>query len=321
MTSYNKQYLENLAKEQGFIRDNLEKVLRLVNILNFIYENEHLSQALVLKGGTAINLTVFNMPRLSVDIDLDFNINCGREAMLTQREMVNDEMMRYMVSEGYNLKPSSKSPLSLDSFVFGYTNAGGNLDNIKIEINYSDRCHVLPTLERHVSIEFLKEVIIRVLDPRELFASKINALVNRGAMRDLYDVHNMLQSSLFNSDEDRMILHRIFVFYHAVGAQSKAEEVSLNFPSIRKIESATYSLVKTQLVPVLRQSEKFDVKKTKEDVLGFLQEFLQFDDNEIAFINKFNQREYQPELLFGIGEISERVANHPMALWKCRSKN
>lgn len=35
MNSYNKQALDIIAKEQGFIRDNLEKVMRLVEILNF----------------------------------------------------------------------------------------------------------------------------------------------------------------------------------------------------------------------------------------------------------------------------------------------
>lgn len=32
MNSYNKQALDIIAKEQGFIRDNLEKVMRLVEI-------------------------------------------------------------------------------------------------------------------------------------------------------------------------------------------------------------------------------------------------------------------------------------------------
>ena len=35
MNSYNKQALDIIAKEQGFIRDNLEKVMRLVEILNY----------------------------------------------------------------------------------------------------------------------------------------------------------------------------------------------------------------------------------------------------------------------------------------------
>lgn len=65
MNSYNKQALDIIAKEQGFIRDNLEKVMRLVEILNYFHDSTLLSKSLVLKGGTAINLTVFQLPRLS----------------------------------------------------------------------------------------------------------------------------------------------------------------------------------------------------------------------------------------------------------------
>ena len=39
MNSYNKQALDIIAKEQGFIRDNLEKVMRLVEILNYFVRN------------------------------------------------------------------------------------------------------------------------------------------------------------------------------------------------------------------------------------------------------------------------------------------
>lgn len=70
MNSYNKQALNIIANEQGFIRDNLEKVMRLVEILNYFHYSPLLSTSLVLKGGTAINLTVFQLPRLSVDIYL-----------------------------------------------------------------------------------------------------------------------------------------------------------------------------------------------------------------------------------------------------------
>ena len=63
-----------MAKEQGFIRDNLEKVMRLVEILGHFHNSPLLSKTLVLKGGTAINLTVFKLPRRSVDRDLDFSV-------------------------------------------------------------------------------------------------------------------------------------------------------------------------------------------------------------------------------------------------------
>ena len=62
MNSYNKKDIAQLASETHFLRDNLEKVLRLVDVLQFIMQNDKLNDCLVLKGGTAINLTVFKMP-------------------------------------------------------------------------------------------------------------------------------------------------------------------------------------------------------------------------------------------------------------------
>ena len=46
MNSYNKQALDIIAKEQGFIRDNLEKVMRLVEILNYFQDSPLLSNLL-----------------------------------------------------------------------------------------------------------------------------------------------------------------------------------------------------------------------------------------------------------------------------------
>lgn len=76
-----RKVLGEKAKELGFARDTLEKVYRLTEILNFINSHPLLKENLILKGGTAINLTVFNLPRLSVDIDMDLAINYGREEM------------------------------------------------------------------------------------------------------------------------------------------------------------------------------------------------------------------------------------------------
>lgn len=72
MFEYTKADLNLMANEMNFVRDTLEKVIRLVKILDFINSDSDTSGKLVLKGGTAINLFVFDLPRLSVDIDLDF---------------------------------------------------------------------------------------------------------------------------------------------------------------------------------------------------------------------------------------------------------
>ena len=82
MYNYDKIYIAKRAAELGFIRDTLEKVYRLADILEYFNTNPILKDSLALKGGTAINLTIFNLPRLSVDIDLDYLRADSREEML-----------------------------------------------------------------------------------------------------------------------------------------------------------------------------------------------------------------------------------------------
>jgi len=136
---YDKRKLGKQARELGFIRDTLEKVFRLSEILKYINSDPLLRESLALKGGTAINMTIFNLPRLSVDIDLDYTHNDSREEMFEERQKISDSVLKYMVMSGYELSPKSKSYHSLDSYVFSYANTAGMKDNIKVEINYSRR--------------------------------------------------------------------------------------------------------------------------------------------------------------------------------------
>lgn len=115
MFNYDGIYLGEKAEELGFVRDTFEKVTRLADILEYFNTNPILEESLALKGGTAINLTIFNLPRLSVDIDLDYLITNSREEMLKQRELINSTIDRFMVSQNYKINPKTKNPHSLDS--------------------------------------------------------------------------------------------------------------------------------------------------------------------------------------------------------------
>lgn len=316
MNLYNKQSLDAIAKEQGFIRDNLEKVMRLVEILGHFHNSPLLSKMLVLKGGTAINLTVFKLPRLSVDIDLDLSINCSREEMLLMRQNINEEILLYMESQGYRLSPSSKNPHTLDSWVFNYTNAVGNNDGIKIEINYSDRCHVLPVIDVNVAIPYLDDVIVRTLSPIELFATKINALIGRGAARDIYDVYNLVRHHLFQTPEEKELLRKTTIFYLTVGTSRKSSETPAEFTVFPQIDKVRFLQIRSQLLPVLKRSEHFDLEAVKTEVKTYLANLLTLTDKEKEYVENFNLRRYTPELLFPDAEIIERIKSHPMALWK-----
>ena len=172
MPQYNRAELGRMATESGFVRDTFEKVLRLKEILRFMNEDEFLREHLLLKGGTAINLTVFNLPRLSVDIDMDYTPNDTREDMLECREKITNVIKEYMESEGYLLSDASRFSHSLDAFHYNYQNAGGNRDMIKIELNYSLRAHIFEPVYRSILPETfddgMKIHLIKHLTPQLL---------------------------------------------------------------------------------------------------------------------------------------------------------
>lgn len=313
MYKFDKKYISERASRHGFVRDTMEKVFRLVDILEYINQEPKLKNKLALKGGSAINIAIFNLPRLSVDIDLDYMINNSREEMLKNRDEINSVIMNYMKINGYINSPKTKSPFSLDSFVFEYTNLGGNKDNIKIEINYSLRSHIFSGQEMTVASDYFdNEYKIYCLNYLELFGSKINALLNRAAARDLYDIYNMIRFMLFDENE-QLILKKCVIFYAALSSK----EINKSFLS-NKIDSITKYKIKTDLLPVLTKRDSFNLENAVKLVKEFILNLMTFTPEEIEFIEHFKAKVYKPDLLFDDLTIIERIRNHPMILWKIR---
>ncbi len=305
--------LGKTAKDLGFVRDTLEKVYRLVDILTFIGDDNFLSDKLALKGGTAINLTIFDLPRLSVDIDMDYSRNVDRNEMLKDREVMTGRLRKYMTANGYTESQKSKFYHALDSFVYEYVNAGGVRDNIKIEINYMMRVHVLP-LEKRVARLPWEQHILKVLcvAEAEIFASKLVALMNRSAPRDLYDIYNMVRYKAI-PDEDTDLLRKCAVFYSAIAAETVPREFSLE-----RIGNISPVQIKRMLEPVLRRGERFHLPDVQQEVKAYLEKILIPKESEQKFWKCFAEGDYRPELVFD--EHAQELMSHPMALWKCSQK-
>lgn len=315
MIRWNKLLLGKQAKELGFVRDTYEKVCRLTEILKFFENDELLAKSLAVKGGTAINLTIFNLPRLSVDIDLDFSENVTRDEMMASRSKISDRIEKYMIANDYSLSLKSKYSHALDSFVFEYSNAAGINDNIKIEINYMLRCHILQLKQRRFESTWVPAgVSVLSVAPIEIFASKIVALLNRTAPRDIYDIHNLVKFGLFDESE-KILLRKCVVFYSAIASKSPPSEFKLN-----TIDQITQNQIKRDLNPVLRSKERFDLEASQSLVKAWLEALLTLKRNEWSFLNAFRDKKYHPELLFESDDILEFIKNHPMALWKCSQK-
>lgn len=117
MFKYSLKEINKIANDTNFNKNTCEKVLRLFDILNFVNKSE-INDFLALKGGTAINLFILDLPRLSVDIDLDFNIMSDKESMFLYRKKIDSFIRSYMENEGYRLSNKSKFMHSLDSYVY-----------------------------------------------------------------------------------------------------------------------------------------------------------------------------------------------------------
>ena len=310
---FSRQYLTRLAQESNFIKDTLEKILRLSEILKFLNSDSVFMDKLALKGGTAINLTAVELPRLSVDIDLDFIVNVNKDELPEIKEKFKKRLTDYMWQEGYSLA-ESRDHFALTSFLFNYINNVGNRDNIKVEINFLDRCHVLPLEKKKILTKgIVEDFQILTLNTIELYASKINALLSRATPRDLYDVNAMIENNVITNNE---LLRKCLVFYNAIGGDYDIQ--SLDYKNIERLDYRKY---KTQLKPVISKQDKFDIEKAKEIVIAYVKNLLVLAEGEKDFLSKLQEKVYAPELLFDNEEIIANIKNHPAALWRTKENN
>jgi predicted nucleotidyltransferase component of viral defense system len=152
-------------------------------------------KTLALKGGTAINLFLRNMPRLSVDIDLTYLPFDDMETALTS---ISDALGR--------IKNRIETSLP-GTTVTNHLVEGNDVKlfvqskqaQIKIEVNTITRGHLYPTrvlqLNDAVQEEFKKFAAIQVVSTAELYGGKICAALDRQHPRDLFDVYLLFKES------------------------------------------------------------------------------------------------------------------------------
>lgn len=196
------------------------------------------------------------------------------------------------------------------SCTFNYINSAGNRDNIKVEINFINRCHILP-LESNMPINKLFQPInILTLNKVELYASKINALIDRATPRDLYDVYVMIQQNIIT---DTKLLRKCLIFYNMIGGDQKIDQLDFS-----NIENLKFNNIKTQLMPVISKTDHFDFEEAKIKVIDFLKSLLNFDDGEMMFIQNFKCGIYMPNLLFDTKSQTYSAVLHPASRWRCQ---
>ncbi|MGA3008555.1 MAG: nucleotidyl transferase AbiEii/AbiGii toxin family protein [Opitutaceae bacterium] len=147
-----------------------------------------------MKGGTALNLFVQDMPRLSVDIDVVYVAHDkGREAALAEIGSELNAMHRRLRSRGLDAQvTSTKTGDETKLFI------RRDRQEVKIEVNHVFRGTLLPTVQSRLvkaaSDLFTTSVTVPMLAMPELYGSKLVAAMDRQHPRDFFDVHGMYRS-------------------------------------------------------------------------------------------------------------------------------
>jgi predicted nucleotidyltransferase component of viral defense system len=167
------------------------QVQLLVNVLPSVATQS----CFALKGGTALNLFVRDLPRLSVDIDLVYLPIADRESSLVGI----DKALENITAEIIRTIPNAKVNASL---------VHGTDKRIKLLVSrngVSIKVEVTPVLRGSVYESELRETAPRVqaefgyaqmqlLSFEDLYAGKLCAALDRQHPRDLYDVKFLLEN-------------------------------------------------------------------------------------------------------------------------------
>ena len=303
------------AGATGFREDVLEKVAHLLGLLDALRSHPFLEGKLALKGGTALNLFVFDVPRLSVDIDLNYLGAESREAMLEERPRIEDGMRAVFQREDFDVRQMPEEHAG-GKWSLRYVTAAGQGGRIDVDLNYMYRVPLWPvtTMDSH-TLGSWRATGIPVLDIHELAAGKLAALLARQKARDLFD--SRLLFSIEGLDLGR--LRTAFVVYGAMNRKDW-RGVSVQDVAFDPRELAS------QLMPALRVGsvqglEAADYgERLVDECRRALSALLPFNDAELTFLDRLlDQGEIDAAVLTQDPELRQRIQAQPLLEWKAQN--
>ena len=168
-----------------------------VNLLLAVIPEVSKEKCFALHGGTAINLFIRNMPRLSVDIDLTYVPIEEREVSVRK---INEALIRIKASiESVVPAVSITHQPSILKLLISTKNA-----SIKLEVNQIKRGVFAPPFEailcEMAQNEFDTFCTVPIVPIGQLYGGKICAALGRQHPRDLFDVKFLLDNEGFSEE-------------------------------------------------------------------------------------------------------------------------
>ena len=238
------------------------QVALLLNVLPEVAKEK----CLALHGGTAINLFVRDMPRLSVDIDLTYvpieDRVTSLDNMAAALERVKANIERVVPNVRVNhRKEIGKLQISRQGV------------DVKLEVNLISRgllaTPIKMTLCAKAQIEFDAFCTIDVVPTGQLYGGKICAALDRQHPRDLFDVKYLMGNEGFTNEVKEGFLLRLLsgerpvneVLFPNLQDQRAALDNQFAGMSEEVFDYGEYELVRDRLIKTVHESLTVEDKR------------------------------------------------------------
>jgi len=268
----------------------------LLRILPLIYKKD----VFALKGGTAINFFVRDLPRLSVDIDLTY-------LPINDRDFALNEIRRILLLISEEIKKRIPGTGVIPKRIHGTEVIRGLIVDhadvtVKIEPNLVLRGSVYPPeikmLSKKAQNLFELSLQSRTLSTYDLYAGKICAALDRQHPRDLFDVHLLLKSQGLKPE-----IRKAFIVYLVSHPRPMVEILSPQKKDISDIfEKEFKRMIAEDIASEL-------LEKTRDELVAIIRKELTSDERRFIVSIK------QGQPLWGLLEL-EGIQDLPAVKWK-----
>jgi hypothetical protein len=310
--------VERLAEETGFRPEIVEKVLRLHGILERLDNHESTREQWLLKGGTALNLLHLDVPRLSVDIDVNFIGAAELDLMQRMRPEFERALASACEREGCSVRRTPGEHAG-GKIRLRFPSVLGGSQNLEVDVSYVARVPLLGMERRSIRYPPASTLRVPTLNLEELAAGKFTALLQRSVARDAFDAASLLDLA---PDLTSRPGFRLAFVCSVAGSRSDARALR------PRDEPISARGVEQELMPVLRRRDGAAEGEERDRLLAWMRgrlqaamgELLAWSDEERRFLDRLlDDGEIAAEDLHSDPEVQSRVRSQPMLRWKAQN--
>ena len=174
----------------------IEQDLIISRALVDLYNDPHIKDALVFRGGTALNKLFINPPsRYSEDIDF---VQKNADPIGQTINAIREVLKPWLGDPKWKITQRSAK------LIYKYESINKSASKLKIEINTTEHFQVLPLKKVPFSMDsdwFKGTADIITYEMDELMATKLRALYQRRKGRDLFDMWYVTTNDLINLNQ------------------------------------------------------------------------------------------------------------------------